>query len=62
MLHDAALFAHCDHVCVADRAEPVRDDHRSAVLQHAVEVALDRGFGLGVEGARRLAEQHGGSW
>ena len=60
VLNDTALFEHGDRVRVADRGQAVRHDHGGAVFEHAVEVALDRGLGFGVEGARGLVEQQHG--
>ena len=57
LLDEPSLLEHRDRVGVADRAEPVSDDHGGALFEHPVEVALDRRLGLGVESARGLVEQ-----
>jgi hypothetical protein len=59
MVDDAPLLEHGDGVGVADRAEPVRHDHRRAMLEDAVEVALDRGSRAPVASSKSST---GGSW
>ena len=53
-LDNAPVAHHDDHVAVADRAEPVRDDEDGAVGELALDDVVDDPIGLHVDGSRRL--------
>ena len=55
-LDDPAVLHHQDHVGVADRRQPVRDDERRAPAHQLAHRALDEDFGARVDAARRFVE------
>ncbi len=55
-LHDLASLYHQDPRSLPDRAQPMSDHERRAVLHQIVQTLLDHRLALGIEIARRLVQ------
>ena len=58
VLDDAALLHHQDAISLAQVAEPVGDEQQGAAAEMLAQLLHQAAFGVGIEGAGGLIEDH----